>query len=163
MYEITHRGAWFNWKALDRRDKMLASLSLLAMVPPAVLTGFVGGDMAYRFGYEVGSAGMRTADTGLETLFASSWWPAAVLVSTLLAAISAFAWWRFSVRQDEMFNRIQNLALGAASAWTMALFVLWWLLSLGDWVSAPVPVLTVLLYLLLVCGFWFRAVHKWAS
>jgi len=57
----------------------------------------------------------------------------------LLAVVSAFAWWRFSRNQDEMFNRIQNYALAQAGGWTFAFIFIWWLLSLGGWVG-PLPV-----------------------
>jgi hypothetical protein len=163
MYEITHRGAWFNWKALDHHDKMLAGLSLAATIPPSLITGLVGAHFGYRLGFEAGSGGAQSASSGLEPLFASDWWPAAVLLATLCAIVSGIAWWRFSVRQDEMFNRIQNHAIGAASAWTMGLVTLWWLLSLGRWTGTPSLTVLVLLHIVLLCGFWFHAVRKWAS
>ena len=85
----------------------------------------------------------------------------ALLGSALLALISAYTWWRFSRNQDEMFNRIQNYALGQAGGWTWAFAFGWWTLSLGGWVQ-PLPLGgLILLGLALMLFFWFRGVHRW--
>ena len=85
-----------------------------------------------------------------------------MLGATVFAVISAVAWWRFSLNQDEMFNRIQNYALAMACGWTFAIAFLWWMLSLGGWVAAMSPTILVLIGTVLIIGFWLYAVKKWA-
>jgi magnesium-transporting ATPase (P-type) len=86
----------------------------------------------------------------------------ALLIAAVLAVVSAVAWWQFSRNQDEMFNRIQNYAIGQGAAWTFAFAFLWWLLWLGRWVG-PLPLSAlVLIGTALLIGFWFHAVRRWA-
>ena len=61
-----------------------------------------------------------------------------------------------------MFNRIQNHAVGWAGGWTLGIGIIWWLLSLGEWLPPlPLPGLLLIGYVLLL-GFWFSAVRRWA-
>ena len=87
---------------------------------------------------------------------------AIVAAAILCALISGIAWWRFSLRQDEMLNRVQNYALGHAGSWSLAAATLWWLMELGGWLGEFPLGLFVLLGYGLILFFWFRAVRRWA-
>jgi multisubunit Na+/H+ antiporter MnhG subunit len=84
-----------------------------------------------------------------------------MLAAALFAVVSAFAWWRFSRNQDEMFNRIQNYAIAQAGGWTIAFVGLWWMLWLGAWLPALHLTAIVVIAVALLTGFWFYAVRKW--
>jgi hypothetical protein len=162
MVEITHKGTWFKWDSLDARDKLWFLLSTVTSVPVGLLIGVMFVEWGHDLGYRVG-AGEHGPRGYFADILASDAFRYAVLAALALAALSGFAWWRFSIRQDELFNRIQNGALGRAGAWSVAAAGAWWLLSLGGWVGPfPLgPFLLASMALLLV--FWFHAVHKWAS
>jgi hypothetical protein len=162
MYEITHKGAWFKWSTLDATDKKLAGLSLAAIVPPSFLLGLVAGAYGVRLGYWFGSGGKAMPQAHLDDLISGMTPPSAVLGALACVIVSALAWWRFSLRQDEMFNRIQNHALGHGCGWTVAALALWWFLENAGLVPALPVTAWLVLALLLVCGFWFRAVRRWA-
>jgi hypothetical protein len=166
MYEFTHKGAWFRWDSLDARDKRLAGLSLAAALPAGFAIGLMSGSYAYRIGYWLASGGRAAPPAHFEEMLAeiapmSAILPVVMLVALGFALVSAFAWWRFSRRQDEMFNRIQNHALGCGSAWTIAAATTWWFIEQAG-LLPPLPLGAWLaLAYLLVCLFWFRAVRRW--
>lgn len=161
MVELTHGGTWLKWSSLNRRDRNWALLSFVTSGLSALPVSLLAGDWAYRFGFRVGSGG-EPPPTALEPFLQSELFAMGMLVAAILAAVSAFAWWQFSRNQDEMFNRIQNYALGQAGAWTLAFAVLWWLLWLGRWVAPLSLTIVVLVGTALLLGFWFHAVRRWA-
>ena len=161
MVELTYGGAWFKWSSLSRRDRGWAMLSLAASFLAAVPIGITVGRWGYVVGFRAGSGGQEPPVSRAAEFLATDQFSYLILASTLLAIVSAFAWWRFSRNQDEMFNRIQNYALGQGSAWTFAILFLWWQLSLGGWVGT-VPLAGVVgIGLVLITGFWFRASRRW--
>ena len=160
MVEITHKGVWFKWSSLNGRDRFWFVLSTVTAIPVGVvvgilLTAWVDG-LAYQYG-----AGEHGPDR-IVRLMQTAEFRFFVLAAFAALLVSCFAWWRFSLRQDELFNRIQNEALGRAGAWSLVAAIGWWLLSLGGWVG-PLPVdLFIALGVGLIFVFWFNAVHKWA-
>jgi hypothetical protein len=162
MYEITHKGAWFKWSTLDRTDKRLLTLSLVAAIPPGFLLGLISGIWGFRAGYRMGSGGREVPPQLFDDLLARLA-PAPVVLGALVCVlVSAFAWWRFSRRQDEMFNRIQNHALGCGCGWAVAGATIWWFLEKARLVPALPTEAWLAAALFLVCGFWFHAVRRWA-
>lgn len=156
MYEFTMGGMWFRWRLLDRSSKRLAAGSMIAALIGSVPIGVFVGKMAYRYGYWMGSGG-QWPDTPPPTLAP---WMATIAIAS--AIVSAMLWWRFSLRQDEMFNRVQNWSLGMAGAWSMAAALVWAALAY----SGMSPMITVggifFLFCLAVIGFWMVAVRRWA-
>ena len=163
MVELTHGGTWLNWKSLNRRDRNWAILPFATSMLAAIPVGAAGGAWSYSLGHRLGAGGSGgdSHDRAAAALLASDVFAYAMLASALLAVVSAFAWWRFSRNQDEMFNRIQNYALAQAGGWTMAFAALWWMLWLGGWLPALSVTAIVILAFALVTGFWFYAVRKW--
>ena len=150
MIEFTMGGAWLRWDALDRQAKWLAGLSISAASFAGVLTGVL-----FAYGLHDGSA--SELDLAIRPYVPwIAWWMVSLLV------LSAILWWRFSLRQDEMFNQVQNWALGSASSWTMALVTIWAILSFAG-ALPPVSIGAILLvYFAALMGFWFVAVRRWA-
>lgn len=149
MYEFTMGGAWFRWELLDERSKRLAGASLVAAaLAPAPLAGMFG----YELGYSLASG---TAQGG----FAPPSW--AVLWTLASLVVSGILWWRFSLRQDELFNRVQNWALAMGGAWSATLLSIWALLEIGGFVPPVAPVVILGLFYGLTLIFWFRAVRRW--
>ncbi len=163
MVELTHGGTWLNWKSLNRRDRNWAILSFATSMLAAIPVGAAGAAYSYALGHRLGAGGRGgdAHDRAAAALLASEPFAYAMLASALLAVVSAFAWWRFSRNQDEMFNRIQNYAIAQAGGWTIAFATIWWLLWLGGWVAALPLTAIVIVALLLLIGFWFVAVRKW--
>ena len=163
MYEITQKGAWFKWSALDRTDKRLVALSMIAAGISGMVVGMSVSETAYQLGYLLGSGGTPADDHGplsrLVGLEAYRW---ATVAGLLAAIVSGIAWWRFSRRQDELFNRVQNYAIGHGAAWSLAAALGWWMLSLGGWTGAFPLGWFILLAFALVCLFWFVAIRRWA-
>lgn len=162
MVELTHGGTWIKWSSLDRRDRNWALLSFVASGLSALPVSLLAADRAYGLGHRAGSGGAEARPTALAPFLQSDLFAVAMLVAAVLAAVSAFAWWRFSRNQDEMFNRIQNYAIGQAAGWTFAFAFLWWLLWLGRWLPALSLTVIVLVGTALLLGFWFQAVRRWA-
>lgn len=161
MVELTHGGTWLNWSSLERTDRNWAILSFATSLLAAVPVGLVGGEWGYRLGHRVGSGGREAHIRSIPELVGPQLFAGLMLAAAILAVVSAFAWWRFSRNQDEMFNRIQNYAIGQAGGWTFAFAFIWWLLSLGGWVG-PLPLVAlVVLGTGLLMGFWFYAVRRW--
>ena len=161
MVELTHGGTWLKWSTLDRTDRKWALLSFATSGLAALPVGLVSGEWGYRLGHRMGSGGREADIPSMAQIFGPELFAGLMLASAILAAVSAFAWWRFSRNQDEMFNRIQNYALAQAGGWTFAFIFIWWLLSLGGWVG-PLPLVAlVILGTGLLIGFWFHAVRRW--
>lgn len=157
MYEFTHAGFWVRWSSLDRPARRLAITSIVATIVGLVPLARCLAEMSYRAGYLAGSGGVP-APGAAPTL--APW-----AVGWLIAfwAIAGVVWWRFSLRQDEMFNRVQNGALAMSGAVTSALLVIWSLFALTGAIG-PVAALPALgLYLGLVVIFWFVAYRRWAA
>ena len=162
MVELTYGGAWLKWDTLNRRDRNLALLSFVTSFLAAVPLYILSGEFGAKLGYRAGSGGEEMPEGYLAAFLASDLFEYVALGSAICAVIAAFAWWRFSRNQDEMFNRIQNYAIGQAGGWTLAIVTLWWLLSLGNWI-APLPLGAIFgIGICLVLGFWFYAVRRWA-
>jgi multisubunit Na+/H+ antiporter MnhG subunit len=163
MVELTHGGTWLNWKSLNRTDRNWAILSFAASTIAALPIGAAAGAWSYALGHRVGSGGKGgdAHDRAAAALLASDVFSYAMLASALFAVVSAFAWWRFSRNQDEMFNRIQNYALAQSGGWTMAFVSLWWILWFGGWLPELSLTAIVLFAFALITGFWFYAVRKW--
>ena len=161
MVEITHGGNWIRWSSLNASDRKLALISFAASFLASLPVGAMGGYWGYKVGYSFGSDGRRADVLSPAEVVGTGNFAIIVLVATLMAIVSAIAWWRFSRNQDEMFNRIQNYAIAQGSSWTLAIAFLCWMLSLGGWVD-PLPLAVVVLGgVLLVIAFWYRGVHKW--
>ena len=157
MYEFTHGGFWVRWSSLDRPARRLLVASLAAVLIGLVPLGRWLDQMSYRAGYLVGSGGIP-APGPAPTLAP---WTIVWLVAFWIAA--GILWWRFSRRQDEMFNRVQNWTLAMSSAITAATLVIWSLFAMTGAVG-PVAALPALgLYLGLVLAFWFVAYRRWAA
>lgn len=162
MVEITHKGAWIKWSTLDTRDKGWFILATVAAVPVGMVIGVPFGEILYQLGFYLGSDGGTPDPRHLADLVESRAYRYLVLAAFAFALVSGLAWWRFSLHQDELFNRIQNYAIGRAGGWSLAGATGWWLLSFGGW-AGPFPLgLFVLASLALLLVFWFHAVHKWA-
>lgn len=143
------------------QDRNWALLSFAASFLAAIPLGIVSGDWGYRFGFRLGSGGLEPPTTGVTDLLASDLFASMMLGALLFAVLSVVAWWRFSRNQDEMFNRIQNYAIGQAGGWTFAFAFTWWLLSLGGWVGELPLTALVLTGTTLLIAFWFRGVRRW--
>lgn len=162
MYEITKKGTWFRWSALDPAEKKLAAISIGASLPPGLVAGLVSGEWAFHAGYRLGSGGGTAPPGRFGELTMQLLTPPIVLAALACALVSALAWWRFSLRQDELFNRIQNRALGHSAAWSVAVAAVWWFLANAGLVG-PFPLGWFLVFALgLLYYFWFSAVARWA-
>lgn len=160
MYEFTMGGSWFRWSLLDRTSKQLAAGSLaasIAAVAPATLSlGSHAYDFGYRLGYRAGGgSGKLTAPEVVSFSPVEACWLIAFSI------LSAFLWWRFSLRQDELFNRVQNWALGMAGAWSATLFSIWAVLDLGGLVAPVSPWAIIAIFYISICAFWLAGVRRW--
>lgn len=160
MYEFTHKGLWFNWSALDGRDKALAGASLVTAGIGGALLGLGSADGAYGLGYRMGSGGQVPPDTGIAETFGPAF-PWLFVASAIALTIGLVFWWLFSRRQDEMFNRVQNYAVGLSSTITIALGMMWAVASIGGAVPTPSFKILAALDLILLTVLWLRAVKKW--
>ena len=156
MYEFTHKGLWFRWSALDRPSRRWSGISLAAAALAAISIGLAADQAGYRVGYLLG--GGRTASKAAPLL------PSWAMLGWIIACVvvSALAWWRFSRRQDEMFNRVQNWSLGMAGAWTAVVLAFWSLLDLYDAASPIHPLGVIGIFYTLAITFWLVAVRRWA-
>ena len=161
MVELTYGGTWLKWSSLDRVDRNWAILSIVASSVAALPAAVRAAEWGYGLGFRAG-AGRPLEASPFTALLTSEAFAYAALASVALAIISGFAWWRFSRHQDEMFNAIQNYAIAQASGWTFAFVLGWWMLSLGGWVGALPLAAIVVIGTVLLLGFWFYAVRKWA-
>jgi len=79
------------------------------------------------------------------------------------AALSGLLWWRMSIRQDELFHRVQNWSLGMSGAWTAAALTVWGLLDMTG-ISPPIQAAApLILFSALTILFGRTAARKWAS
>src|SRR5688572_27655308 len=124
MVEITHGGVWIRWGSMEKRDRLWFVVSMLAILPTAIVGGIVLGRWGYQLGYRI-AAGEHGPDP-LRHVVESDLFRYGAAAAFFLLLVSFIAWWRFSIRQDEMFNRLQNDALGRAGAWTLILASGWW-------------------------------------
>ena len=162
MVELTYGGTWLKWSSLDRRDRKLALVSFITAGVGAAPIGVLCGQFGWRLGFQLGSGGRTPVESPIDRFVAGPGFDYLILASVGLLIVSSVAWWRFSLHQDEMFNRIQNHAVGSAGGWTLGIGIIWWLLSLGEWLPPlPLPGLLLIGYVLLL-GFWFSAVRRWA-
>ena len=157
MYEFTHSGFWFRWESLDKTGRRLlvasCGASAVAVLPLAQWLGEIG----YRIGYRLGSGGLSPAGAAPEMAEWAIWW----LIG--FGALSAVIWWRFSLRQDEMFNRVQNWALAMSGAVTALCLVVWSLLALVGRLPPVTALPTVILYIGSLLAFWYVAYRRWAA
>jgi hypothetical protein len=159
MVEITHGGTWFKWSSMDSRDRLWFVVSQVAAMPVGIVVAVYFSRYAYQLGYRHGSGGMEAPDR-LGPWVESDLFRYSVILAFVLVLLSIFAWWRFSLRQDELFNRIQNYALGRACAATITIASCWWILSLGGWVGdLPLGAIVIGGYALIL-GFWLHAVRQ---
>lgn len=161
MYEFTHKGLWFDWARLDRTDKKLAGTSLAMAAIAALPLSLITADYGYRVGFKLGSGGTELRTSGIPEIFGDVF-PWLHLLAAVGMLISGIIWWLFSRRQDEMFNRVQNYAVGYSAAWTMGMAFLWWIASIGGLIPSPPFVVLAVVCLVLLTFFWLQAVRKWA-
>jgi len=149
-------GMWFRWGLLDRVSKRLAAGSMAAALIASIPIGIFLTRTAYRYGYWSGSGGLWPDGPAPVLLPWMAW------TATGFGVVSAILWWRFSLRQDEMFNRVQNWSLGMAGAWSMAASMAWAALAY----SGVAPMISIggifVLFALAVILFWVVAVRRWA-
>lgn len=162
MYEFTHRGAWFKWSALDPVEKRLAGISMATAAVPSLIMLAHSADLGLQFGKRLrGEKADGSAGPIYDAISNSPLFGPFILFAIACGIVSAVTWWRFSLRQDEMFNRIQTHALCWGGMCGFAASVLWWMLSLPGWVG-PIP-LGIFLYVevLLIGFFTVRIFRKW--
>jgi hypothetical protein len=163
MYEFTHSGAWFNWKAFDRTEKRLAAVSLAGSTLPGALMGLKLLAEGVSIGRLVNPERDRKFVAALgEWMATSNIFSVLVVLAIASTVISIIAWWRLSIRQDEMFNRVQNYALGRTAVLGMLFALIWWMLSAPGWVGAFPLGWFLLAEAVLIYLFTVRAVRKWA-
>ena len=157
MYEFTHAGFWVRWSSLDRPARRLLVASIAATVVGLIPSLRWLAETSYRAGYLAGSGGIAAPGPDPMLTPLAIWWLVACW------AVAGVLWWRFSLRQDEMFNRVQNWTLAMSGAITSALLVTWSLFAMTGAIG-PVAALPALgLYLGLVLIFWFVAYRRWAA
>jgi hypothetical protein len=155
MYEFTLGGSWFRWSLLDRTSKRLAAASFAAATVAMVPLGAASWSIGYQLGKHAGSGSREP----FRLAFTAEPWAVALLLGFTI--LSGIFWWRFSLRQDELFNRVQNLALGMGGAWSGALLTCWAVLDLGNLAPPVAPAAIIAIFFLLVCVFWFVGVRRW--
>jgi len=145
MLEFTLGGAWFRWRSLDTASRRLAIASMCLAPIAGHLIGMAAKPINARFGFDV---------TPYTTVLA--------VVGIAMAVLSAWLWYRFSLRQDEMFNRVQSWTLGMSGAWTCVVLTVWSVLASVS-LAMPVPsAAPAMLFAGALLIFWFVAVRKWA-
>lgn len=156
MYEFTHRGLGLRWNLLDRTSKLLAASSIGASMAAVIPSASIGGDIAYRTGYRIGSGGQLSGYAVRDfTPMMAAW-------TIVFGVITALLWWRFSLRQDEMFNRVQNWSIAMGAAWTLAATTVWMVLAAAGVAPAVVPIALVIGAAIAMTSFWMVAVRRWA-
>lgn len=145
MLEFTLGGAWFRWSRLDTASRRLAIASMCLAAIAGHLIGMAAKPVNARFGFDV---------TPHTTVLA--------VAGIAMAVLSAWLWYRFSLRQDEMFNRVQNWAIGMSGAWTCVVLTVWSVLASVS-LAMPMPsAAPAMLFAGTLLIFWFVAVRKWA-
>ena len=156
MVEISHGGFWIKWSSLDQTGKRLAATSLVA----AALSAIASVPVVYRLAYDLGRSAAKGEAVHSPANFIE---PYVVIAALAFMVLSGICWWRFSLRQDEMFNRVQNWAIGMGGGWMVAVLAPWSLLALAELVEPPSALTIVLVCISLPCLFWLVAVRRWAS
>lgn len=145
MHEFTLGGAWFRWRTFDTTSRTLAIAGMGLGAVAGLLIGMAAKPVNSRFGFDV------TPHTTVLAVFG--------IVAAMLAA---WLWHRFSLRQDEMFNHVQNWTLGMAGAWTCVASTVWSVLATAS-LAMPMPsTAPAMLFAGTTLAFWFVAVRKWA-
>jgi len=162
MYEFTHRGAGVNWAALDQQSRRLVSGSMASAVVAVMPLFKWTADVARRVGIEFqGTMPIEGAAVSTPSLYLPAAWVVAWIIG--FAALSGLLWWRMSIRQDELFHRVQNWSLGMSGAWTAAALTVWGLLDMtgiSPPIQGPAP---LILFSALTILFGRTAARKWAS
>ena len=146
MVDITHGGAWFRWSTLDAQSRFLAAASMGAAPLAGGLIGMVMSEAQRKYGLDLGV--LR---------------PVLAPIAVVLTLFSAWCWHGFSRRQDEMFNRIQNWALGVAGASVCSAALIWIVLAKGGWLPHLTSGLIVFGFCIGFCVLWMVGVRKWVS
>lgn len=154
MYEFTHGGLWFDWGKLDAQSKRLAIGSLVCSFVGAIPLGLIAGEFGYRAGYAMASGQPLTYQPML-----SAWAAVWMVVFTVLAGV---LWWRLSVRQDEMFNRIQNWAIGAGCGWSAVVLIAWAFLAMAKVLPWASPFAVIGVFWVAIMVAWTIACRRWA-
>ncbi|MBX9859198.1 MAG: hypothetical protein K2Y20_06355 [Sphingomonas sp.] len=144
MYEFTHGGAWFRWSALDRTSKMLATATIASNAVAGILIGMAAKPVSTRFGFDV-----------------TQYTAVLALLGVMAAVVTAWFWYRFSVRQDEMFNRLQNWTLGVSGVAACAASTIWSVLATASLVMPMPSFAPIDLFAGANFIFWFIAMRKW--
>lgn len=158
MIEFTMGGTWFRWSLLDRTSKRLAAGSLIASVVAVAPATLSLSSHAYDVGYRLGSGSAAVPEAAVGF---PPWSPLEACWLIGFGIVSALLWWRFSLRQDELFNRVQNWALGMAGAWSATLLTIWAMLALGNLAPPVSPMGIIATFYVSTCAFWFAAVRRW--
>lgn len=163
MYEITMKGLWVRWGGLDTSARWLftgsTAAAITAVAPLALQERFVDRTIFYELGYYLGSDGKWPAKVVAPLPPLEAW---AALWIIGFSVVSALLWWRLSVRQDELFNRIQNWTLAMGGVFSATLLTVWSVLDLANIVPPATPLFIIETFVLSTCIFWFVAVRRWA-
>ncbi len=163
MYEITMAGMWVRWGSLDASARRLfagsMAAALAAVAPLPFQESFVERTVFYELGYYLGSGGKWPAKVATPLPALEAW---AALWIIGFSVVSALLWWRLSVRQDELFNRIQNWALAMGGVFSGTLLTVWSVLDFANIVSPATPLFIINSFVLSIGLFWFVAVRRWA-
>lgn len=146
MYEFTKGGTWLRWGALDGPSRSLFATSLAASAAATIPLAMLRFSDAY-------------LSRGVDVVPPMQPWMAIWIIA--FGTMSALLWWRFSLRQDELFNRIQTWTLGMSGTTFIIALAVWFLLERAGFAPPIADLRAVKLYLVLVLGFWFAAVRRW--
>lgn len=155
MVELTMGGAWFRWSSLDAPSKWLFGTSFAAICLAGAPVFRSSGDIGYRANSAEGSEGLLASDLSGLPGWAAWWFIGCCLVSAVL-------WRRFSLRQDELFNRVQNWSFAVSSVAFVALLGVWSMLDAADVMPAITPVYAAAAFGVMLTLSWFAAVRRWA-
>lgn len=144
MYEFTHGGAWFRWSSFDRASRMLAIATTVSSGVAGTLFGMVAKPVNTRFGFDV---------TPHTTLLA--------ILGIIASVLAAWLWYCFSIRQDELFNRVQNWTLGMSGVAACAASTIWRVLGAASLVMPMPSGAPAILFAGASIVFWFSATRKW--
>ena len=145
MHEFTLGGAWFRWSAFDKASRLLAAYAMGFGAIAGLLIGMSAKPRNDRFGFDV-------------TAIA----PSLALIGVIVAALAAWLWHRFSLRQDEMFNQVQNWTLGMAGAWTCVTCAAWNVMTISSLAEIMPATAPPFLFAGATLAFWIVGVRKWA-
>ncbi len=132
---------------------------LIAIAPLPFQDAFYSRTIFYDLGYDLDSGGEWPKKIVAAPVALEAW---ATLWFIGFSTVSALLWWRLSVRQDELFNRVQNWALAMGGVWSATLLTVWSVLDLANIVPPATPLFIINAFVLSICVFWFVAVRRWA-